>query len=165
MSKPTTVAINAPAAELLLELIDGPADPDEIWIIGAGSDSSLLGTLDRFSAEQASRAPALGRKTPASHAAHLLFSLELATRRLRGEKPPADWDASWEPSTVNADDWARLREQIREASNMLRQTIESRTAEWDPLSFKGIIATVAHTAYHLGALRQLMPSPHGAADA
>jgi hypothetical protein len=157
--------INAPAAELLLELLDGPADPDEIWIIGGASHSCLLGTLERFTAEQASRAPALGRKTPAAHAAHLLFSLELATQRLRGENPPADWDASWEPSTVNADDWDRLREQIREASKALRQTIESRTTEWDPIAFKGIIATVGHTAYHLGAIRQLVPSPHAAGDA
>jgi hypothetical protein len=165
MNTLTTTAINAPSAELLLELIDGPVDPDEIWIIGSGKGSSLLGTLDQFSAEQASRAPALGRKTPAAHAAHLLFSIELATQRLRGENPPADWDASWEPSTVEADDWARLREQIGEASKVLRQTIESRTTEWDPPSFKGIIATVAHTAYHVGALRQLLPSPHGAASA
>ena len=97
---------------------------------------------------------------PAAHAAHLLFSLELATQRLLGENPPADWDGSWEPSVVNSDDWARLLDQLGEASARLRQTIESRTAEWEPMAFKGIIATVGHTAYHLGALRQLLPSPH-----
>lgn len=160
MSAATTTAINEPAVKLLLEVIDGPADPHEIWIIGGEPRSFLLGTLEQFSAEQASRAPALGRKTPAAHAAHLLFSLELATERLRGNNPPADWDASWEPSTVGEDDWSRLRQQIRDASASLRRTIESHVGEWDPLSFQGIIATVAHTAYHLGALRQLLPSPH-----
>jgi hypothetical protein len=160
MSKP---AINAPAAELLFELIDGPADAKQTWIVSVEPASGVLGTLRRFTAEQASRAPALGHKTPAAHAAHLLFSLELATQRLLGENPPADWDASWEPSVVNADDWARLLEQLRDASATLRQTIESRTAEWEPMAFKGIIATVGHTAYHLGALRQLLPSPHASA--
>ena len=161
MSTATTTAINTPAAELLFELIDGPADPKRTWVVSNESASGVLGTLQRFSAEQASRAPALGHKTPAAHAAHLLFSLELATQRLHGENPAADWDASWEPSSVNAEDWSRLIDQIRDASARLRQTIEIRTAEWEPLTFKGIIATVAHTAYHLGALRQLLPSPHG----
>ena len=31
-------------------------------------------------------------------------------------------------------------------------------AAWEPLAFKGIIGTVAHTAYHLGALRQILSS-------
>jgi hypothetical protein len=156
----TTAAINTPAAELLFELIDGPADPRLTWVVSNEAGSGILGTLHRFSAEQASRAPVLGHKTPAAHAAHLLFSLELATQRLLGQNPAADWDASWETSSVDADDWTRLIEQIRDASARLRQTIEIRTAEWEPLTFKGIIATVAHTAYHLGALRQLVPSPH-----
>jgi hypothetical protein len=159
VSKPE---INIPAAELLFELIDGPADPKLTWIVSNEPNSGVLGTLERFTAEQASRAPALGRKTAAAHAAHLLFSLELAIQRLRGENPDADWDGSWEPSTVSPADWDRLRQQIREASATLRRTIENGT-EWEPLAFKGIVATVGHTAYHLGALRQLVPSPHTSA--
>lgn len=160
MSVGTTTAINTPASELLFELIDGPGDPKATWIVSTELATGVLGTLRRFTAEQASRAPALGHKTPAAHAAHLLFSLELATQRLLGENPPADWDASWEPSVVSGDDWTRLLDQLREASVRLRQTIEARTADWEPTAFKGIIATVGHTAYHLGALRQLLPSPH-----
>src|SRR5207244_862003 len=76
----TTTAINTPAAELLFELIDGPADPKATWIVSNEPACGILGTLRRFSAEQASRAPALGHKTPAAHAAHLLFALELATQ-------------------------------------------------------------------------------------
>jgi hypothetical protein len=161
MSKPE---INVPAAELLFELIDGPADPKATWVVSTEPNSGLLGTLALFTAEQASRAPALGRKTPAAHASHLLFSLELATQRLKGENPEADWDGSWEPSVVDAEDWDRLRQQIRDASAVLRQTIQDGT-DWEPLAFKGIIATVGHTAYHLGALRQLVPSPHASGDA
>src|SRR4051812_43697533 len=157
-----TSSINTPAAELLFELIDGPADPKLTWVVSNEPNAGILGTLDRFSAEQASRAPALGRKTPAAHAAHLLFSLELATQRLRGENPDADWDGSWEPSTVFPDDCHRLRQQIREASATLRKAIEGGTT-WEPLAFKGIIAPVGHVAYHLGALRQLLPSPHTSA--
>src|ERR1700754_4519655 len=121
MDKPL---INIPAAELMFELIDGPADPKLTWIVSNEPSSVVLGTLEKFTAEHASRAPALGRRTPAAHAAHLLFSLELANQRLRGENPDADWDGSWEPSAVSAEDWARLRQQIRDASSVLRQTVE-----------------------------------------
>ncbi len=161
MDKP---AINAPAASLLLEIIDGPADPKWTWVVSNEANASLLGTLALFSAEQASRPPVPGRKTAAAHAAHLLFSLELATRRLLGENPDADWGASWEPSSVTPAEWERLRGQIRDASATLRQVIADGTA-WESMAFQGIIATVAHTAYHLGALRQLLPAARGKNDA
>jgi hypothetical protein len=50
-----------------------------------------------------------------------------------------------------------LEDQIRAASAALRQAIQDGET-WDALTFQGIIATVAHTAYHLGALRQLLPA-------
>ena len=158
MPKPV---INTPAVELLFELIDGPADPKQTWVVSTEPNSGLLGTLAKFTAEQASRPPAVGRRSAAAHAAHVLFSLELATQRLRGENPDADWDGSWEPSVVNREDWDRLRYQIRDASATLRRAIEAGT-DWEPMAFKGIIATVGHTAYHLGAIRHLVPSPHAA---
>ena len=155
MDKPQ---INAPAAELLFELIDGPANPNRTWIVSNERDSGLLGTLAKLSARQASAPPGPGRRTVAAHASHLLFSLELAIRRLRGEDPPADWDRSWEPAAVDDAEWERLREQIRAASVTLRQAVADGES-WLAVAFQGIIGTVAHTAYHLGAIRQLVPPP------
>jgi hypothetical protein len=154
VSKPQ---INTPAAELLFELIDGPADPKRTWIVSNAPNTGILGTLAVFTAAEASRPPTLGHKTAAAHAAHLLFALELATKRLQGENPDADWDASWEPSTVGDADWKRMQVQIRDASAALRRVLESGD-DWAPMQFEGIIATVGHTAYHLGALRQLLPT-------
>jgi hypothetical protein len=153
MDKPP---INAPAAELLFELIDGPADPKRTWVVSTEANSGVLGTLARLTAAQASTPPAPGRKTAAAHAAHLLFAIELATRRVRGEDPPADWDASWEPATVDDAAWRRLCDDLRQASVNLRTAIlEGET--WTAMMLQGIVATVAHTAYHLGALRQMLP--------
>ena len=157
MDKP---AINAPAASLLFEIIDGPADPKWTWVVSTEPGSDLLGTLARFSAAQASAAPAPGRRSAAAHAAHLRFALELAARRLLGENPDADWDGSWEPGVVDDADWTRLQDQIRAASARLREVIANGEA-WEQMAFQGIIATVAHTAYHLGAIRQLLPAKGG----
>lgn len=157
MDKP---AINAPAAALLFEIIDGPADQKPTWVVSTEPASGVLGTLARFSAEQASASPAPGRRSAAAHAAHLRFSLELAVRRLKGENPPADWDGSWEPGIVDDAGWRDLQGRIRAASAALRTVVQDGET-WDAMTFQGIIATVAHTAYHLGALRQLLPK-HGA---
>lgn len=153
MDKP---AINAPAAALLLEIIDGPVNPEWTWVVSVEPSSGVLGTLAKFSAEQASAATR-GRKSAAAHASHLRFALELATRRVKGENPDADWDASWQPAVVDAEKWRQLQQQIRDASAALRRAIEDGQS-WDALTFQGIVATVAHTAYHLGALRQLLPT-------
>ena len=45
MSIGTTTAINTPAAELLFELIDGPADPKQTWVVSNEPASGILGTL------------------------------------------------------------------------------------------------------------------------
>ena len=153
MDKP---AINAPAAALLFEIIDGPADPKQTWVVSVEPASGVLGTLAKLTAAQASASPGAGRKSAAAHAAHLRFALELATKRMRGEDPPADWDASWEPGVVDDAGWRKLQDEIRAASAALRRSIEDGEA-WDAMTFKGIISTVAHTAYHLGAIRQLLP--------
>jgi hypothetical protein len=148
-------AINAPAASLLYEIIDGPAEPAVTWVVSNAPNTGLLGTMAAMTAEQASHAPAPGRKTAAAHGQHLRFALELAAQRLQGQSPEADWDSSWEPSIVTPAEWKQLQERIRAASATVRQLIADGES-WDGMMLQGIVATVAHTAYHLGAMRQLL---------
>jgi hypothetical protein len=150
-------AINAPAAALLFEIIDGPAEPAVTWVVSNERNTGLLGTMASMTAEQASHVPAPGRKSAAAHAQHLRFALELAAERLRGKTPDADWDSSWEPAVVTPAEWKQLQDRIRAASATVRKLIADGDA-WDNMMLQGIVATVAHTAYHLGAMRQLLPT-------
>lgn len=83
---------------LIAEAYDGPGDPKATWFADNEAGSGLLGTLERLDAATAS-AP-LGPADKASavaHAGHMLFSLNLANRALRGENvhESAVWSDSW----------------------------------------------------------------------
>ena len=143
--------------DLLDESLTGPADPHRTWVVSSEPASGLLGTLDALSAEDASRPPVPGARTIAAHAQHELFALDLARHRLEGENPAADWDASWGTGTVTEPMWANLRAELRRAGTELRQTVESKRT-WSDVETQGLIATLAHLTYHLGAVRQIARS-------
>jgi hypothetical protein len=75
-----------------------------------------------------------------------------------GEANPfagADWNASWQRGAVNDDQWRRLRESLRHEAEKWRNVVQTRTS-WDDTSAAGALSSAAHTAYHLGAIRQIL---------
>jgi hypothetical protein len=44
---------------------------------------------------------------------------------------------------------------LRSAAHQWQQAVPQR-AEWDEVSAAGALASAAHTAYHLGAIRQIL---------
>ncbi len=122
---------------------------------GSGNHG-LLATLDALSAEQASR-EVLG-STVAAHAAHTAYHLEVIVRWERdGDRGPFDWKGSFEPAQVDAAGWEATRERLRAAYDALvtfARTFEDRPADGDVTG--GLTGAVAHVAYHLGAIRQLI---------
>jgi hypothetical protein len=118
---------------------------------GSGNNG-LLATLDSLSAQQASDPTALGLSI-AAHAAHTAYHLEVGVRWANGDKGPYDWPGSFEPKAVDDAAWYRLRARVRAAyaaTLALAQSIQN----WDEDAAGGLAATLAHVAYHLGALRQ-----------
>jgi hypothetical protein len=143
-------------SKLLVEVFDGPPG-EEAYILNPG-DPGLLAELDRITAETASARPIPDKPSIAAHADHVHFGLSLLTRWLSGEENPwvgADWNASWERSRVSEDEWRTLCRDLREKSTVWQNAVAVRS-EWDDLSAAGAISTVAHTAYHLGAIRQIL---------
>lgn len=144
---------------LLDESFEGPPDHQGSWYTDHGRTAGLLRTLEAFDHQAASTPPGPGRATAAAHAEHLRYSLELANRALRGEDPysSADWKASWAKQTVDAGAWASLREAIRAEYRNLRAAVADSSA-WaeQQEALTGVLAVIAHTAYHLGATRQIL---------
>jgi DinB superfamily len=139
---------------ILAEAFAGPADPRSTHFVNNEPDCGVFGTLDGLSAAQASTPPAPGRPTAAAHAEHLRFSLDVSTRWLRGDHAKADWPSSWAVQPVDEEEWMRLRERLRDEYAQFLELLDAR-AEIDEELLGGIVATVAHAAYHLGALRQV----------
>jgi hypothetical protein len=146
---------------LLVEIFDGPPE-GQAYILNPG-DPGLLRQLDTLDAAAASTRPMPGSTTIAAHADHVHYGLSLLNRWAAGEENPwatADWEASWKRTTVTADEWQALRDKLRRAADAWREAFAKRT-DWNDVTAAGAIASASHTAYHLGAIRQIIAAQKG----
>ena len=153
--------LHASLALLFAELIDGPS-PDAAYMLNSG-DPGLLRSLDRLSAAAASSASASGGATIAAHVDHVRYGLGLMNRWSDGDPDPwssADWTASWRRTTVTEEEWAALREQLRGETRRWHKVLQT-PRKMSALELNGVIASVGHLAYHLGAIRQIDRSIQG----
>jgi hypothetical protein len=147
----TTLALT----RLFSELVDGARDPTGAFILNSG-DVGLLRSLDKISAVDASRSVNDGA-TIAAHAQHLRYGLSLMNQWANEGSNPftnAKWDEAWKTRDVDAIEWEQIRKGLGDEARRWLQTLGSpRDATVAELS--GIIASIAHLAYHLGAIRQI----------
>lgn len=149
-------------AFLFSELTDGPP-AGEAYMLNSG-DPGLLRSLDKLNAHDASAAPP-GGASIAAHVDHVLYGLELMIRWSDGDPDPwsaADWTASWRRGTVDDREWATLRERFRATVRRWRDALQ-RPREMSAVELNGVIASIAHLAYHFGAIRQIDRSIRGPA--
>ncbi|MFL5569075.1 MAG: hypothetical protein ACJ772_00710 [Gemmatimonadaceae bacterium] len=144
---------------LFAELVDG-ASQSEAYMLNRG-DLGLLRSLDKLSATAASALTPTG-STIAAHVDHLRYGLSLMNRWAAGETPfdDADWSASWRKTRVSAVQWKQLREELaNEAHRWLDSLKQPREVNESELN--NIVGSVAHLAYHVGAIRQIDLSARG----
>lgn len=144
---------------LFTELVDG-ASGGGAYMLNSG-DVGLLGSLDRLSAEDASHATA-GGATIAAHVDHLRYGLSLMNRWSRGEYPfkHAEWGASWRITSVSEARWHASRDALRQEVHAWREAMKVPRNVNDA-ELNGIIGSIAHLAYHLGAIRQISAAARG----
>jgi hypothetical protein len=156
-----TTDITVPLTRLFAELVDGASGHTGAFILNSG-DIGLLRSLDKLSAAEASRSINDGA-TIAAHAQHLRYGLSLMTRwATEGGDPFADatWDKAWKTVEVDTANWQEIRNGLRdEAARWLRALGAPR--EVSDVELTGMIASIAHLAYHLGAIRQIAKDARG----
>lgn len=142
------------------ELVRGA--PAEGAFILNPQDVGLLASLDGLSAAEASSARDAGA-TIAAHVDHLRFGLSLMNRWAGGEANPfddADWTAAWRITSISDDGWLHLREALRSETQTWEEALQQpRRVAGKELD--GVIGSVIHLAYHLGAIRQIAPRVRG----
>lgn len=146
---------------LFSELVDGIPAPGEAFILNSG-DSGLLRSLEKLSAADASRSLD-GGATIAAHAQHLCYGLSLMNRWAReGGNPFADatWDEAWKIATVDAHQWAEIRNGFSREAHAWCDVLSS-PREVSGVELTGMIGSIAHLAYHLGAIRQIAAAARG----
>jgi len=142
---------------LLTEAYDGPENPRMTWFADNEPACGLLGTLERISAEEASRPfRAEDGAGAATHAGHILFSLRLANEALRGGHPheTAVWKDSWKYGKVDEAEWRALLSALRAEYRSLMEAVAAGLPWTDDMNFTGVFGQLAHGAWHLGAIRQ-----------
>jgi hypothetical protein len=145
-------------SNMLTEIFDGPPG-QEAYLLNQG-DPGLLRQLDKIEADAASDRPMPGKTTIAAHVDHIHFGLVLLNRWAAGEANPwadADWNGSWQRTTVTNVQWRKLRDGLRHEVEKWRKVVTTRT-NWDDLGAAAALSTAAHTAYHFGAIRQIVAS-------
>ena len=157
---PKSPALHESLSILLRELADG-ASPDSCWILNS-NDQGLLRSLDKVSAAAASEPAPAGGASIAAHVDHLRYGFSLLNRWSEGENPfaDADYSTSWSRGTVSEQEWATRRADL--ASEIARyQRYIAEPRELDGIELTGVLAGVAHLAYHVGAMRQIDRSLQG----
>jgi hypothetical protein len=157
-----TAEISSTLGTLLAELVDG-ASKEGGYMLNPG-DEGLIRSLEKLSAADASALTATGSSI-AAHADHACYGLSLMNRWSQGENPfdSADWSASWSRTSVSEPEWRQRIADLRvEAARWLGAVRTPRQV--DEIELNGMIGSIAHLAYHLGAIRQIRQVTRGPAE-
>jgi len=156
-----TAEISRPLSRLFSELVDGTSGHGQAFILNTG-DVGLLRSLEKLSAADASTSTNEGA-TIAAHAQHVRYGLSLMNQWAReGGNPFADakWDEAWKVSAVDDAMWSEIRTGLGDETQRWREMLRT-PRECSGIELTGMISSVAHLAYHLGAIRQISKSIRG----
>ena len=154
---PPAVTVNL-VTRMLREGFEGAPGP-WTYFTDTAPGTGVFETVRALTASQASQEGGPGHTTIAGHVQHLSSSLALSERELRGESTSRDRSRSWTVSVVDEGVWVALRASLRHAYESLLVAVETHTA-WDEDALGVAMGAIAHTAYHLGAIRQRL-EPRG----
>jgi hypothetical protein len=154
-----TSSIATTLATLFGELVEGA--PKSGGYMLNGGDPGLLHSLDTLTASAASTS-STGGASIAAHVDHLRYGLSLMNRWGRGENPfaGADWAASWRKTTVSDEEWNRLRADLRKEATAWLEALRT-PRDVDEEAIAGMMGSIAHLAYHMGAIRQVDRTARG----
>jgi hypothetical protein len=139
----------------LFDILDETFETHHGYYLDKGT--SLFETLETITAQEASR-PVGGKcASLAAQVVHITLYLEMLERIMgSGESEAVDWGEHWHTAQeVTPDEWAGLKQQLRQAYHRLLAVLRSRET-WDDEAIGGSLAVVAHTAHHLGEIRQAL---------
>ena len=137
-------------AYLLRESFEGTPDgmPNVYLDRGVG----FFGTLEGISSEAASTE--FHGTTIAAQTEHAKFYLDRLCDFMSGRNEKVNWEDSWLIETVNESEWDALRASVKTAYENTLRCVAS-VEEWNERSLGMAVGMVAHSAYHLGAIRQI----------
>jgi hypothetical protein len=153
--------MSASLARLFSELVHGARGTGDAFILNTG-DLGLLRSLDSLSADDASHSSHDGA-TIAAHAQHVRYGLSLMNQwAAEGGNPFANakWDEAWKISAVDDATWKDIRRGLAVEAHRWLDVLRA-PRDMKPVELTGMVASIAHLAYHLGAIRQITKTGRG----
>ncbi|WP_096188775.1 hypothetical protein [Evansella halocellulosilytica] len=138
---------------MIKETFEGPPTPVEgTWFTTVEPNSGIFGVLEGLSCDQASMS--VHGTTLAAHTDHVRYHMWGTNGILKkGIQPEMDWGKSWDIHSVDEQQWNRIQGGLQNEYLTLLESID--TIEWNEQSAT-VVASLAHSAYHLGAIRQMV---------
>ena len=112
----------------------------------------IFATLDGLSAEAASKD--FHGTTAAAQTEHAKFYLDRLCEFINGREERVNWEDSWLIETVNDAEWDALRTTVEGSYEDALRCIAG-VDSWTEVNIGMAMGMIAHTAYHLGAIRQI----------
>lgn len=135
---------------LLRETFEGSPEGEGSAYLDRGI--GVFATLEKVSAEDVSRE--INETTIAAQTEHAKFYLDRLCEFMNGRTEKVNWEQSWLIETVNETEWDALRGGVRKSyENVLRCFADLE--DWSEDNVGMAMGILAHTAYHLGAIRQI----------
>ena len=119
--------------------------------------ASFFETLETISAQEASRPVSATCASIAAQVEHVRFYLQVLGDVIR-KKPVGkiDWEESWQLKQVTPEEWDALKQRLRETHRDLLATMKNLEVWEGEDDIGASLAILAHTAYHLGEIRQAL---------
>jgi hypothetical protein len=111
--------------------------------------ATMFETLAGISSEEASRPVSSQNVSLGAQVNHVRFYLDATIQQIEN----ADWDGAWKVGTVTDAEWHNLIARLRVSTDRAR-TFISMVDGSNEGHLSDTIALIAHSAYHLGEIRQ-----------
>ena len=137
-------------AYLLRETFEGSPEGQPSAFLDRG-----VGVFDTLAKVTAAQASADFHGTTIAHQTeHAKFYLDRICEFISGRSEKVNWEDSWLIETVNDQEWSALQSTVRRSYEETIQCIATQPFQ-EERQVGLAMGLIAHTAYHLGAIRQI----------
>ena len=146
-------ALRNSVKSMIKEVFEGPPVPVKgTWFITVEANAGIFGVIERISSDEASMS--VNGTTLAAHTDHVHYHMWGTNEILKnGKQPEMEWGKSWDIHLVDEQQWNQIQKDLRNEYLRLLELIDAM--EWNEQSAT-VTAFLGHSAYHLGAFRQML---------
>jgi hypothetical protein len=112
-------------------------------------------TISTLNVENALLASSPDSAVIVSHIEHLRYYLEVLDEYLHGKEVKSDWSMAWKIKEVTQAELTEIKAKLQLEYEKVTKSF-AEISDWNEDKMTSAIAIITHSAYHLGAVRQIL---------